>query len=65
MASQVKSFNHLSLGSLFGDIGSRVALGTGGDLILTCGIRNTDADGKPLTFAFAYHTYFSASDNRY
>lgn len=40
----------------------RVALGTGGDLMLTSRIRNTSADGKPFTFTFAYHTYFSVSD---
>uniref|UniRef100_A0A6M2E978 glucose-6-phosphate 1-epimerase n=1 Tax=Populus davidiana TaxID=266767 RepID=A0A6M2E978_9ROSI len=40
----------------------RVALGTGGDLMLTSRIRNTNADGKPFTFTFAYHTYFSVSD---
>ncbi|XP_010046962.2 putative glucose-6-phosphate 1-epimerase [Eucalyptus grandis] len=38
----------------------RVALGPGGDLMLTSRIRNTDA--KPFTFTFAYHTYFSVSD---
>ncbi|KAI3416686.1 Glucose-6-phosphate 1-epimerase [Psidium guajava] len=38
----------------------RVALGSGGDLMLTSRIRNTDA--KPFTFTFAYHTYFSVSD---
>ncbi|KAF9667587.1 hypothetical protein SADUNF_Sadunf15G0038900 [Salix dunnii] len=26
--------------------------------------RNTNADGKPFTFTFVYHTYFSASDIR-
>ncbi|XP_044464554.1 putative glucose-6-phosphate 1-epimerase [Mangifera indica] len=40
----------------------RVALGPGGDLMLTSRIRNTNADGKPFTFTFAYHTYFSVSD---
>ncbi|KAJ6295969.1 hypothetical protein OIU76_026784 [Salix suchowensis] len=40
----------------------RVALGNGGDLMLTSRVRNTNADGKPFTFAFAYHTYFSVSD---
>ncbi|KAG8495765.1 hypothetical protein CXB51_013528 [Gossypium anomalum] len=40
----------------------RVALGLGGDLMLTSRIRNTNTDGKPFTFAFAYHTYFSVSD---
>ncbi|KAF8042573.1 hypothetical protein BT93_A1033 [Corymbia citriodora subsp. variegata] len=38
----------------------RVALGPGGDLMLTSRIRNTDA--KPFSFTFAYHTYFSVSD---
>ncbi|WOK98300.1 glucose-6-phosphate 1-epimerase [Canna indica] len=40
----------------------RVALGPGGDLMLTSRIRNTNVDGKPFTFTFAYHTYFSVSD---
>ncbi|XP_043709985.1 putative glucose-6-phosphate 1-epimerase [Telopea speciosissima] len=40
----------------------RVALGPGGDLMLTSRIRNTNTDGKPFTFTFAYHTYFSVSD---
>ncbi|KAG2699412.1 hypothetical protein I3760_07G192200 [Carya illinoinensis] len=40
----------------------RVALGPGGDLLLTSRIRNTSTDGKPFTFTFAYHTYFSVSD---
>ncbi|KAK5829652.1 hypothetical protein PVK06_013445 [Gossypium arboreum] len=40
----------------------RVALGLGGDLMLTSRIRNMNTDGKPFTFAFAYHTYFSVSD---
>ncbi|RVW80662.1 putative glucose-6-phosphate 1-epimerase [Vitis vinifera] len=43
----------------------RVALGPGGDLMLTSRIRNTSTEGKPLTFTFAYHTYFSVSDIRY
>jgi glucose-6-phosphate 1-epimerase len=43
----------------------RVALGPGGDLMLTSRIRNTNADGKPFSFTFAYHTYFSISDIRY
>ncbi|PON75027.1 Glucose-6-phosphate 1-epimerase [Trema orientale] len=40
----------------------RVALGPGGDLMLTSRVRNTNTDGKPFTFTFAYHTYFSVSD---
>lgn len=40
----------------------RVALTPGGDMILTSRIRNTSLDGKPFTFTFAYHTYFSVSD---
>ncbi|KAK7265239.1 hypothetical protein RJT34_32856 [Clitoria ternatea] len=40
----------------------RVALGPGGDLMLTSRIRNTNVDGKPFSFTFAYHTYFSVSD---
>lgn len=43
----------------------RVALGLGGDLMLTSRIRNTNADGKPFSFTFAYHTYFSVSDIRF
>lgn len=43
----------------------RVALGPGGDLMLTSRIRNTSTEGKLLTFTFAYHTYFSVSDIRY
>ncbi|KAK9002436.1 hypothetical protein V6N11_025114 [Hibiscus sabdariffa] len=39
----------------------RVALGPGGDLMLTSRIRNTNCDGKSFTFTFAYHTYFSVS----
>ncbi|THU47149.1 hypothetical protein C4D60_Mb09t12500 [Musa balbisiana] len=38
----------------------RITLGPGGDLMLTSRIRNTD--GKPFSFTFAYHTYFSVSD---
>ncbi|CAL0330339.1 unnamed protein product [Lupinus luteus] len=40
----------------------RVALGPGGELMLTSRIRNTNTDGKPFSFTFAYHTYFSVSD---
>lgn len=40
----------------------RVALSPGGDLMSTSRIRNTNTDGKPFTFTFAYHTYFSVSD---
>ncbi|CAA6671103.1 unnamed protein product [Spirodela intermedia] len=40
----------------------RVTLGPGGDLMLTSRIRNTGLDGKPFSFTFAYHTYFSVSD---
>lgn len=43
----------------------RVDLGSEGELTLTSRIRNTNADGKPFTFTFAYHTYFSVSDIRY
>ncbi|CAN4085010.1 unnamed protein product [Withania somnifera] len=43
----------------------RVALSPAGDLMLTSRIRNTNPDGKPFTFTFAYHTYFSVSDIRY
>ncbi|GAV76014.1 Aldose_epim domain-containing protein [Cephalotus follicularis] len=40
----------------------RVALEPGGDLMLTSRIRNTNPNGKPFTFTFAYHTYLSVSD---
>ncbi|GFQ05431.1 putative glucose-6-phosphate 1-epimerase [Phtheirospermum japonicum] len=40
----------------------RVTLGPAGDLMLTSRIRNTNTDGKPFSFTFAYHTYFSVSD---
>ncbi|XP_010247440.1 PREDICTED: putative glucose-6-phosphate 1-epimerase [Nelumbo nucifera] len=40
----------------------RVTLGSGGDLMLTSRIRNTNTDGKSFSFTFAYHTYFSVSD---
>lgn len=43
----------------------RVALSPAGDLMLTSRIRNTNTDGKPFAFTFAYHTYFSVSDIRY
>jgi glucose-6-phosphate 1-epimerase len=43
----------------------RVALGAAGDLTLTSRIRNTSTDGKPFSYTFAYHTYFSVSDIRY
>ena len=43
----------------------RVDLGSEGELTLTSRIRNTNSDGKPFTFTFAYHTYFSVSDIRY
>ncbi|KAL6843861.1 hypothetical protein ACP4OV_026432 [Aristida adscensionis] len=42
----------------------RVALAPGGDLILTSRIRNTNTDGRPFSFTFAYHTYLSVSDIR-
>ncbi|CAN6250034.1 unnamed protein product [Urochloa humidicola] len=40
----------------------RIALAPGGDLILTSRIRNTNIDGRTLSFTFAYHTYLSVSD---
>ncbi|XP_071716354.1 putative glucose-6-phosphate 1-epimerase [Rutidosis leptorrhynchoides] len=40
----------------------RITLGPTGDLMLTSRIRNTGTDGKPFTFMFAYHNYFSVSD---
>jgi hypothetical protein len=43
----------------------RIALGALGDLSLTSRIRNTNTDGRPFSYTFAYHTYFSVSDIRY
>lgn len=43
----------------------RIALGQGGDLSLTSRIRNTNTDGRPFSYTFAYHTHFSVSDIRY
>ncbi|XP_017240526.1 putative glucose-6-phosphate 1-epimerase [Daucus carota subsp. sativus] len=40
----------------------RIALGPGGELTMTSRIRNTNTDGKPFTFTFAYHTYYSVSN---
>ncbi|XP_057454011.1 putative glucose-6-phosphate 1-epimerase [Lotus japonicus] len=40
----------------------RIALGPGGDLMMTSRIRNTNTDGKSFTFTFAYHTYFYVTD---
>ncbi|KAJ4802017.1 Galactose mutarotase-like superfamily protein [Rhynchospora pubera] len=40
----------------------RVQLGPAGLLTLTSRVRNTNSDGKPFSFTFAYHTYFSVSD---
>ncbi|KAK4481832.1 hypothetical protein RD792_012743 [Penstemon davidsonii] len=40
----------------------RVTLRPAGDLMLTSHIRNTNTDGKPFNFTFAYHTYFAVSD---
>ncbi|OEL32849.1 putative glucose-6-phosphate 1-epimerase [Dichanthelium oligosanthes] len=40
----------------------RIALAPGGDLLLTSRIRNTNTDGRPFSFTFAYHTYLSVSD---
>ncbi|CAM0902947.1 unnamed protein product [Alopecurus aequalis] len=40
----------------------RVALGPKGDLLLTSRVRNTNADGRPFSFTFAYHPYLSVSD---
>ncbi|KAK1608720.1 hypothetical protein QYE76_032393 [Lolium multiflorum] len=40
----------------------RIALGALGDLSLTSRIRNTNTDGRPFSYTFAYHTYFSVSD---
>lgn len=42
-----------------------VTLGPGGDLMLTSRIRNTNNDGQPFSFTFAYHTYYSVSDIRF
>lgn len=33
--------------------------------MLTSRIRNTNSDGKPFSFTFAYHTYFLVSDIRF
>lgn len=38
----------------------RVSLGVDGSLTLTSRVRNVN--GKPFSFSFAYHTYFSVSD---
>ncbi|KAL5572044.1 hypothetical protein UlMin_021641 [Ulmus minor] len=38
----------------------RVSLATDGDLTMISRVRNVN--GKPLSFSFAYHTYFSVSD---
>ena len=43
----------------------RVALASGGNLILISRIRNTNIDGRTFSFQFAYHTYLSVSDIRY
>ncbi|KAJ4837576.1 hypothetical protein Tsubulata_014335 [Turnera subulata] len=40
----------------------RITLGPGGDLMLTSRIRNTNTDGKPFTFTFAFHNYFYVTD---
>ena len=37
-------------------------MGSEGELTLTSRVRNTNSDGKPFSFTFAYHTYFSVSD---
>ncbi|CAI0421007.1 unnamed protein product [Linum tenue] len=42
----------------------RITLGPGGDLMLTSRIRNTNTDGKPFTFTFAYNNYFYLTDIR-
>ncbi|GMP34400.1 hypothetical protein CsSME_00007289 [Camellia sinensis var. sinensis] len=44
------------------EIRHRVSLRSGGDLMLSSRIRNTNTDGKSFTFTFAYHNYFSVSD---
>lgn len=40
----------------------RVSLSVDGSLALTSRVRNVN--GKPFSFSFAYHTYFSVSDIR-
>lgn len=40
-----------------------MSLARDGDLTLISRIRNVN--GKPFSFSFAYHTYFSVSDIRY
>ncbi|KAM0916268.1 hypothetical protein ACQ4PT_010339 [Festuca glaucescens] len=42
----------------------RIALDALGDLSLTSRIRNTNTDGRPFSYTFAYHTYFAVSDIR-
>ncbi|CAM8940804.1 unnamed protein product [Rhodiola kirilowii] len=44
------------------EIRLRVCLSPGGDLLLTTRVRNTNLDGKPFTFTFAYHSYFFVTD---
>lgn len=43
----------------------RVALSPEGELMLTSRVRNTNTDGKPFTFSFAYNSYFAISDIRF
>ncbi|KAI3472428.1 hypothetical protein Pfo_029549 [Paulownia fortunei] len=43
----------------------RVTLGPAGDLMLTSRIRNTNTDGKPFTFTFAYHISLSRISVKY
>nr|XP_043620982.1 putative glucose-6-phosphate 1-epimerase isoform X3 [Erigeron canadensis] len=40
----------------------RVTLGGRGNLMMTSRIKNTNTDGNPFNFTFAYHNYFSVSN---
>ncbi|XP_054783310.1 putative glucose-6-phosphate 1-epimerase isoform X2 [Prosopis cineraria] len=40
----------------------RISLGPQGDLMLTSRIRNTNTDGKPFSFTFAYLTHLQVTD---
>ncbi|PIN14689.1 putative enzyme related to aldose 1-epimerase [Handroanthus impetiginosus] len=40
----------------------RIALGSTGNLMMTCRVRNTNTDGKPFAFTFALRNHFRVSD---
>ncbi|EYU20902.1 hypothetical protein MIMGU_mgv1a026840mg [Erythranthe guttata] len=42
----------------------RVILGPTGDLTMTTRVKNINTNGKPFSFKFSYHTYFSVSNIR-